>query len=76
MILTGKIFKFRYSVDGYVQPPLIVTAPSMTDADAEVLLHGERQAMEKLAKEQGQRVEFSGAHVRILAATEIDVDTL
>jgi hypothetical protein len=75
MILTGKLFKFRYAVDGVVQRPIVIAAENMTAADAEVMLHGERQAIEKLVQEQGPKVDFNGAHVRILESTEINLET-
>lgn len=64
MILTGKIFKFRYAVGGAVQPPVVVHALNMTAADNEVLLYASEQPG------------YAGAEVRILSASEIDVETL
>jgi hypothetical protein len=64
MILTGKLFKHRYSVGGSVKPAVIVSASDMTAADAEVLLHAAAQP------------DYFGESVRILAATEIDLETL
>lgn len=63
MVITGKLFKFRYSVDGFVLAPLIVTAHSMEDADAEMRLYVADQTSEH-------------AVVRVFSATEIDVSAL
>lgn len=64
MILTGKLFKHRYSVGGSVKPAVIVSASDMTAADTEVLLYA--------ASEPG----YAGEQVLILSATEIDLETL
>lgn len=64
MILTGKLFKHIYSVGGSVKPPVIVSAPDMGNADAQVLLYA--------ATEPG----YGGEDVRILSVTEIDLETL
>lgn len=68
MILTGKLFKHRCRVGDVVYPPVIVTALSMEEADAEVMLYAEH-----LARVNGQH---GGSKIRILAATEIDLEAL
>jgi hypothetical protein len=64
MILTGKLFKHIYSVGGSVKPPVIVHAADMTAADAGVMLFASQQPG------------YAGEEVQILAATEIDLETL
>lgn len=64
MILTDKLFKHRYSVGGSVKPAVIVSAPDMTSADAQVLVHA------------ATRPEYAGEEVRILESTEIDLEAL
>jgi hypothetical protein len=73
MILTGKIFKYRYAVNGVVLPPVIVSSPDMTAADNEMILYGERMWREDYPERSaaGRSVE-----VRILEVTEIDLETL
>jgi hypothetical protein len=65
MILQGmKLFKIQYAVGGEVKPPLVVWTTDMAAADAEVLLFAAAQP------------EYDGQNLRILAATEIDPETL
>lgn len=64
MILTQKLFKMRYAVDNAVQEPVIVHASDMDHADTAVLMHA--------AEQPG----YEGGAVRILAATEIDLESL
>lgn len=64
MILTGKLFKLRYAVGGSVQPPLVIYAANMSEADSEALLYASEQPG------------YEGAEVRILSANEIDLGAL
>lgn len=64
ILMSGKLFKFRYAVNGSVKPPVVIHALNMTDADAAVLLYA--------AEQPG----YNGEEVHVLSATEIDVSAL
>lgn len=64
MILTERLFKMRCMVGATPQPPLVIHAANMDEADRIAILH------------YAEIPEHAGKEVRILSAAEIELSAL